>query len=36
MVGDSPEDVEAAVAAGVTSLRLDRPRTDLRALLSTV
>jgi putative hydrolase of the HAD superfamily len=34
MVGDSPEDVAAAEAAGVAALRLDRPRTDLRLLLS--
>ena len=33
MVGDSPEDVEAARAAGVAALRLDRPRVTLRALL---
>lgn len=34
MVGDSQEDVAAAAAAGVAALRLDRPRTDLRLLLS--
>lgn len=33
MVGDSPEDVAAARAAGVAALRLDRPRVTLRALL---
>ncbi len=34
LVGDSAEDVDAARAAGVASIRLDRPRSDLRALLS--
>ncbi len=34
MVGDSAEDVTAAAAAGVTAIRLDRPRTDLRLLVS--
>ena len=33
MVGDGPEDVEAARAAGVAALRLDRPGVTLRALL---
>ena len=34
MAGDSPEDEAAARAAGVTAIRLDRPRVTLRALLS--
>ena len=34
LVGDSPEDAQAAVAAGVRPILLDRPRVDLRVLLS--